>query len=255
MNLNRQFKLFIKSVIHRQTLHTPINRLLTDSACNIETSLMRIAKLGFNPELIFDVGAYQGDFTKFCLQLWTDTEVACFEVLPNKVTQLKQLELSNSSIQVIPVLLGETSSEQVPFFQFQSEGETASSVMKPQNSSILPKYYPMRTVDEIVNTHLNGRVPDLLKMDVQGYELNVLKGAEQSLDKIKVILAEVNLLDLYQDAPLLSELITWLDARNWVTYDICGFWRRPLDQALWQADFIFVQRTSFLRADKRYRES
>ena len=34
----------------------------------IPTSLERLSKLGFNPKLTFDVGAYKGDFTNLCLQ-------------------------------------------------------------------------------------------------------------------------------------------------------------------------------------------
>jgi hypothetical protein len=40
---------------------------------------------------------------------------------------------------------------------------------------------------------------------------------------------------------------------NFVAYDICGMHRRPLDSALWQADFMFVPRHGYLRADKRWR--
>jgi len=65
-------------------------------------------------------------------------------------------------------------------------------------------------------------------------------------------LAEINLLDIHQNVPLLAEVVTWLSDREWITYDICGLTRRPLDQALWQADLIFVPRNSPLRADKRW---
>ncbi|MEQ8958462.1 MAG: FkbM family methyltransferase, partial [Coleofasciculus sp. C2-GNP5-27] len=100
--------------------------------------------------------------------------------------------------------------------------------------------------------HFSDRSPDLLKLDVQGYELEVLKGAEKSLPEIQAILAEINLLDIHQNVPLLADMIAWLDKRNWVAYDICGLTRRPLDKALWQADFIFVPCHSPLRADKRW---
>lgn len=110
----------------------------------------------------------------------------------------------------------------------------------------------MRTVDQIVKENQHARVPDLLKIDVQGYELEVLKGAEKSLPEISAILAEVNFLDIHQNVPLLSDMVAWLDARGWVAYDVCGLTRRPLDHALWQADLIFIQRASALRADKRW---
>jgi hypothetical protein len=47
-------------------------------------------------------------------------------------------------------------------------------------------------------------------------------------------------------------ITTWLNERDWVAYDICGLTRRPLDGALWQADFMFVPCNSPLRNDKRW---
>jgi len=111
----------------------------------------------------------------------------------------------------------------------------------------------MQTLDKIVEENFHGNPPDLLKIDVQGYELEVLKGAEKSLSQIQVLLLEVNLLDIHQNVPLLAEVVAWLNDRNWVAYDICGLIYRPLDRALWQADFIFLPRNSSLRSNKRWK--
>jgi hypothetical protein len=94
--------------------------------------------------------------------------------------------------------------------------------------------------------------PALLKIDVQGYELEVLKGAEKSLVFTEAILAEVNLLDIHAGASLMAELIGWLNERDFVAFDVCDFVRRPLDRALWQIDMIFARRNGPLRADKRW---
>lgn len=215
----------------------------------IPFALERLYAVGFQPKTIFDVGAYQGDFSQSCLSIWSNAKVACFEALEHKVLQLQQLASLNSAIQVFPGLLGAEAHEQVPLHQ----SETASSVMVEQSNQNFPvTFHTMRTVDSIVQEHFGGHSPDLLKLDVQGYELEVLKGAERSLPNMQVLLAEVNLLDIHQNVPLLADMIAWLDARDWVTYDICGLTRRPLDQTLWQADFIFVPRNSKLRSDKRW---
>jgi len=70
--------------------------------------------------------------------------------------------------------------------------------------------------------------------------------------KLKPILAKVNLIDLHKGAPLLDELVLFMRNEGFVAYDICGLARRPLDNALWQADLIFVPRESALRADKQW---
>ena len=69
---------------------------------------------------------------------------------------------------------------------------------------------------------------------------------------MRVILLELSLLDLHEGVPLLDEMLAWLSQRGFVAYDICGLTRRPLDDALWQTDMIFVRKDDPLRRDKRY---
>jgi FkbM family methyltransferase len=215
----------------------------------IPFALERLHSIGYQPNQVFDVGAYKGEFAQLCLKIWPKTQVACFEALEDKIDRLQQLASQNKAISVFPGLLGAESREQVPLHV----RETASSVLVEHISQDFSvQLSSMRNIDQIVQENFNGQAPDFLKIDVQGYELEVLKGAEKSLSQIQVILAEINLLDIHQNVPLLAEVVAWLDKRDWVAYDICAFGRRPLDQAMWQADIIFVPRSSQLRGDKRW---
>ena len=215
----------------------------------IPSSLERLANLSFNPSQIFDVGAYRGDFADLCIKNFPTAKIACFDVLEHRVEQLNLLALKNASVRVFPTLLGSEIRDSVEF----NQAETASSVLVEQVPQNFPvKSYPMTTIDEIVLNHFDGKSPEFLKLDVQGYELEVLKGAEKSIKGVQVILAEISLLDIHQNVPLLAEMVKWLSDRDWIAYDICGLTRRPLDQALWQADFIFVPCNSKLREDKRW---
>ena len=168
----------------------------------IPFALERLKQNGFSPEFVFDVGAYQGDFAALCFQLWPETTVTCFEVLPepsNKI--LTMAENHQGHLQLIPCLLGTEIRARVEF----NLAETASSVLGEQAQPQTRKAtFPMRTIDDVVERDLQGQAPDFLKMDVQGYELEVLKGAARSLPSIQVILAEVNLLDIYHGVPLLA---------------------------------------------------
>ena len=130
---------------------------------------------------------------------------------------------------------------------------TSSSLLRDAHNRDFPvEIFPQTTLDRTIRDFYAGRAPDLLKLDVQGFELQVLKGGEASLGGIRAILTEVSLLDLHEDVPLLHELTGWLGGRGFVAYDICGMTRRPLDQALWQADLIFVRKDDPLRRDKGY---
>jgi FkbM family methyltransferase len=214
----------------------------------IDFALERLRASGFSPSKIFDVGAYEGDFAQTCLHIWPTSQLVCFEVQPEPLKRLR-LNTNPNRVKVFECLLGAETRPSVSLYM----AETASSVLienaAPQAQSA---EFAMRTIDEVIANDLGGETPALLKLDVQGYELEILKGAKQTLLKSEAVLAEVNLLDIHKNAPLLHELVTWFAERRWVAFDICGLTRRPLDHALWQADLIFIPIDSPLRSDKRW---
>jgi FkbM family methyltransferase len=133
----------------------------------IPVALKRLSSLGFQPQHIFDVGAYEGEFAQCCMEIWPQTKISCFEALEHKVTHLQKIASNNPAIQVFPGLLGAQALEKVAF----NESETASSILIEN----IPQYFPvsfhaMRTIDQIVQEYFAGHSPDLLKLDVQGYE-------------------------------------------------------------------------------------
>lgn len=219
----------------------------------IPRSLDRLKRNGLMPKTIFDVGAYRGDFARDCLLRWPEATIACFEPQQQAGDRLRALAAqAQGRIRVFPVLLGARPRKDV----ILHEAETASSVLAETAGPRHPTTrHPMTTVDEIVEAHFAGRGPDLLKLDVQGYELEVLKGATVSLTGLQALVTEVNLLDLHADVPLLDEVVAWLAGQGFVAYDISGLMRRPLDGALWQMDLVFVPADSPLRRDKRWGRS
>ena len=104
---------------------------------------------------------------------------------------------------------------------------------------------PMTTLDCLTKeTPFNKS--QLLKFDVQGYELEVLKGASSILNYVEVIIMEVSLIPLIPEAPKFNEVIQSLHDMDFRLYDICSKFRRPIDKALWQIDAVFVRSKSSL---------
>ena len=94
--------------------------------------------------------------------------------------------------------------------------------------------------------------PDFMKLDVQGHEMEVLKGAARSLAHAEVCLLEISLLDLGDNNPLLAEMVTYMNEKQFQVYDISHFIRRPFDKALFQLDMFFVKKDSALIESKRW---
>lgn len=230
-----------------QSLKLKIKRKL--GVPDVEYGLIKLHQSGFKPKEIFDIGAHRGEFAKTCREIFNPKPtVYCVEPLSSCREKLQSLEAKNEIV-YLPGLVGAQNIDKVPF----NEMDTASSVLEDQTSK--PEnvnYYPMSTLDTLVETK-KLKVPELLKIDTQGYELDVLRGYENGLKQTRVILAEVNFLDIYKNVPLAHTVFQWLGERDFVLFDICSLIRRPLDKALWQADVIFVKSNDPLRNDKRWK--
>ena len=73
---------------------------------------------------------------------------------------------------------------------------------------------------------------DFLKLDVQGAELDVLRGATQTLENVLVIESEVEFVPLYKDQPLFGEMQVFLRERGFLFHkllDIAGRSFRPFN--------------------------
>jgi len=104
------------------------------------------------------------------------------------------------------------------------------------------------TIDSLIESD-QIKIPELMKLDIQGFELEALKGAEKTFGHTEVYILEVSLFS-FSDVPgqpVLSDVVNFMLSRNYVVYDFPGFLRRPLDGALGQCDICFVRKDGFLR--------
>lgn len=209
-------------------------------------SLENLYKNGFQPKKIIDVGAFEGEWTKEVQGIFIDASYLMVEAQSSKEDKLKLLKSNKVDYKIS--LLGPTSGQKAKFYI----NETVSSAL-PESAKDDQEFVeiPMFTLDEIL-TEKSFTDADFLKLDVQGFELEVLKGASNILNKVEVVLMEVSLIEINKGAPLIKDVINFMDEYAFVCYDICSMIRRPLDKALWQTDLIFVKKNSKLIASKKY---
>ena len=198
----------------------------------------------FYPKVIFDIGAYKGDWTKMCFKICPKSKFYLFE--PQDYLRKYLNSFQNKNIVYENILFGDQDNKEVKFYQFRTSsqvlkfGENIPSVKKRTRS--LDNYIKENKIESI----------DILKIDVQGYELNVLKGAISSLGMIEILIIEVSFLEIYEKSPLASRIIKFLDENNFQIFDIVDFKYRPLDNNLFQVDMFFINKKSNIINDKRY---
>jgi Methyltransferase FkbM domain len=81
-----------------------------------------------------------------------------------------------------------------------------------------------------------------LKLDVQGFELPVLRGGERTLDEVEVVETELSLVELYEGQSLLADVLAHLDSRGFGARFFEPVFSDPVSGELLQVDGVFARR-------------
>ena len=209
---------------------------------SLHWSLQNLKQKGFKPTHVLDVGAYEGNWTIDFLEVFADANVLMIEGQKSKANKLKEVENKFPKVKFSINLLSSENGKSVSFYENETASHidmNATGIDNLSNINIIKT----KTLDTVI-AESNFLFPQLIKLDVQGHELEVLKGGAQALAKADFCLLEVSLLDLGDSAPLFFEIQAYMDAQGFQAYDICQFMRRPFDKALFQMDVLFVKKNS-----------
>ena len=213
---------------------------------SLHWTLTNLKRAGYKPVVVYDIGAYEGYWTQDFLEVFPKANMYLFEAQTKKETFLKNVASQHSTVQYAIELLGSKDGEEVCFI----ESETGSHVMQ-ENGDSGKLNRLTSSLDSLVEKN-NWPLPDFLKLDVQGFELEVLRGGTKALKSAEFCLLEVTVLDLGGGAPLLAEVVNFMQENQFQAYDISQFIRRPYDKALWQIDMLFIKYNSKFIRDKRW---
>jgi FkbM family methyltransferase len=172
------------------------------------------------PELVLDVGANDGGFARLALKAFPSSRVHCFEPLqqPREALQAWLRRERIERVQVWPFALGEC--EEIARMHEHIEHSASSSLLAttPLNHEKFPQVSRQRTVEVSVTTldrwmereSIGVPARSLLKLDVQGFELSVLRGAPRLLQYIGACITEVSVVPLYDGQASFRELVNLL---------------------------------------------
>jgi len=197
--------------------------------------LQHVAELGLNPEVIFDIGAAEGAWAQRASKIWPHARIVAFEPNESRVPALEETRAKLPNFSYQRCLLGSTISD----VEYVDSRDQTSLYDRAATG---PKVTaPMLTLDSL----LTGKVippPSFMKLDVQGYELEILKGGQLALAAAQAVLLEVSVYHLSPEMPLVLDVLNYMQAHGFVWYDILGLLRRRSDDAMGQMDFLFLRR-------------
>ena len=192
---------------------------------------------------VVDIGANRGQFTLISRKFFPDAQIDSFEPLAEPADRFQKVFVGDANTHLHRCAIGAT------------EGKTTIHVSrKDDSSSLLPigntqtAMFPgtgereTRTIRvaplDAVLTKQYIQSPALLKLDVQGYELQALRGCESLLDRFRYVYCECSFVELYEGQALAHEVIDYLHQRG---FNLSGVYNMSYDKKgiAIQADFLF----------------
>ena len=200
--------------------------------------LNKLKDEGLQPKVIYDIGACVLHWTDRVRTIWPDAEVIAFEA-----ADVHEFLYQEAGIKYHIGVLSDQSGKEVNFYQ-NNEAPGGNSYYR-ENPDIQPAaetLYSDRYLRKLKTITLDAVAslnkyppPDLIKMDVQGAEMDVLKGAQETIKTAKHIILELQVVEYNKGAPLKDIVIAYMDSLG---YDCLGLFSNNGPDG----DYHFVRR-------------
>lgn len=219
---------------------------------SLQGVLGQVGRVGFMPGTVIDVGAAFGIFTKECHKIFPDAHYVLVEPIEEYLPVLRKVVDSlPHATNVIAVAAAEDGRTFLnvhhdlvgsSLYREVEEGTDIDGVRRDVRSITLDRLVAERSAPP----------PFLIKIDVQGAELDALAGAQKILAKTEYVLLEVSLFQFFRQGPVFCDVVAYMKSKGFVPYDIYGLQYRPLDGALSQIDIAFVKEGGLFRTSHYY---
>ena len=235
----------------RRAVHGPLRRIGYDIVRYDpgRTSEGRRARLLAERDIdvVLDVGANDGPFATNLRQAGYLGRIISFEPQHAAFERLKVACRSDPAWDCRQVALGSADGE----FELHVAGNSSSSSLlemtsqhtasAPSSRYVASELVAVRRLDAILDEVVRPDDALYLKLDVQGFELEVLHGAEEVLPQVLVVESELSLAHLYENGATLVDVVGHLDARGFELVSLEPAFVDERDGRLLQVDGIFTR--------------
>jgi FkbM family methyltransferase len=205
-------------------------------------------ELGFAPTVVFDVGVGPG--TPELYEAFPDSRLVLVEPLEEWSPYFAWVERTRETDTIIAAAGAtpgdvEITVHRAPWCSSVLGGPRGDAADGPRRS------VPVVRLDDIA-TERGLAGPFVVKVDVEGAELQVLSGAPEVLCATELVLLEVSLFEFIPGQPQFHDVVAWMHDHGFVVADLFEAYNRLLDGALARLDVAFVQEDGRFRQNHSY---
>ncbi|QSR88579.1 FkbM family methyltransferase [Methylacidiphilum caldifontis] len=192
---------------------------------------------------IIDIGANRGQFSLMAKYLFPNAIIFAFEPLPIPASVFRKIFKNDPTVHLIEAGIGRKK-ETRPFYVSYQDDSSSFLPIGENQLRVFPKTGHKETINvpiapltqwinknDIVN-------PTLLKIDVQGYELDVLYGSEDLLPFFSYVYVESSFCELYLNQALADDIIIFLNSYRFKLKGIYNLYYDKYENCI-QGDFFF----------------
>lgn len=181
----------------------------------------------YRPKVFYDIGCNDPyDYTYGAVSFFknilpSETEIYLFEASTRHINEIK-----SSGFPYNIDVLSDSDGKEVEFFESRAANHTGTGdSYYRENTSIYSDEYVIKSVKETkkldsVIKDRDWNYPDIIKIDTQGSELDILKGAKECLTHAKFALIECAVQNYNQNAPRIDSIIKFMDENGFSIFDI-----------------------------------
>jgi FkbM family methyltransferase len=179
--------------------------------------LYNLKSSGFEPKVIYDIGACVLHWTKVARTLWPEADIILFDAFANAEFLYKEHKYHIGC-------LSDDDDNVVKFYQndYLPGGNSYYREIGCENGKYFPedRYVEMKTktLDTVVNQR-GFPLPDFVKIDVQGAELDILKGGITTIGNAERMIVELQHVEYNQGAKLANESLPIIESMGWKCSD------------------------------------
>ena len=207
------------------------------SHLSMESAMDSISGRKHQLSTVIDIGASDGSWSALMMRRFPSCNYLLIEAQPVHEEKLRDFCTLHPNARYSLVAAGEGPG-MINFDASQPCSGQASVEPYKQNNIVVAV---AAVDDEVKKNHLSG--PFLLKLDTHGFEVPILKGATKVLRETEVIVMECYNFRISRESLLFDEMCQYLRKYGFRCLDLVEPLHRPLDNAFWQMDMVFVRDT------------